>query len=110
MKSRIVSIVILHIFALFFAATMSSAASAQICTVLCQAVGNGNLTGVNNAIAGGADVNGKDGSEETALYIAVEDDGVQNRIRYYQRIVGGGCRSEYSEHKEMTYRLWLLLR
>ncbi len=91
MKSRIVSIVILHIFALFFAATMSSAASAQICTVLCQAVGNGNLTGVNNAIAGGADVNGKDGSDKTALYIAAEDDGVQNHIAIINALLAAGA-------------------
>ena len=91
MKSRIVSIVILHIFALFFAATMSSAASAQICTVLCQAVGNGNLTGVNNAIAGGADVNGKDGNDKTALYIAAEDDGVQNHIAIINALLAAGA-------------------
>ena len=91
MKSRIISIVISHIFALFFAATMSSAASAQICTVLCQAVGNGNLTGVNNAIAGGADVNGKDGSDKTALYIAAEDDGVQNHIAIINALLAAGA-------------------
>ena len=93
MKSRIVSIVILHIFALFFAATMSSAASAQqaICTVLCQAVESGNLSGVNTAITNGADVDGKDGDGETALYIAVEDDGLQNRIAIINALLEAGA-------------------
>ena len=91
MKSRIISIVISHIFALFFAATMSSAASAQICTVLCQAVESGNLTGVNTAITNGADVDGKDGDGETALYIAVEDDSLQNRIAIINALLNAGA-------------------
>ena len=91
MKNHIVSIVILHIFALFFAATMSSAASAQVCSDLCRHVGNGDLTAVQAEIAGGADLNGKDGNEKTALYLAVEDEDVQNRIAIINALLNGGA-------------------